>query len=587
MTLFSRLVNWTSTELMKLSLIIVILAATWSLYRLEFFRVHDFTHAARISEMARALNEGHFPVRWSQNLGFGFGMPLFNFYAPLPYYVGAVLFNLGLDVVLVIKLLYLICTILTTWGAFQLGKEWFGRWGGVLAAAALTLAPYRAVNLFVRGSLSEAWAIAFLPIIIWAMTRIVKQQKSGWSWLIFGLVGLFLSHNITTMLFAPILLIVGLGLLIIQFWPVHSKFEWQNFIKVVSNLLTADLMSLGLAAFYLMPAFLEKDLTKFQTTIISGYFDYRLHFLYIRQFFNPTWMYGGSGWGPNDGISFYLGTGQLLAIFILLLLLGTKALEIVRTHKFTWSRNYNFILIGFLVAGLGLFMSLEKSVKIWQAINVLAYSQFPWRWLSPAIVGIAILAAAVPAVLAKKWWRSLLLVLVWLVVVVGNMASFRPEAYLAESQGYYYTDPAKIQSAMSDILPDYIPLQMAEKLVPPQKLWLNPDLGEDNIEVLVNRTHEKLFRIKSLAPVNLDVALADFPSWQLEIDGQKSVKAQGALGNIQVAIPAGEHLIGIVWAGSQLENLSNSISLVSLIILISLKVYQIQTLANDKKNNYD
>lgn len=575
MTVFSRIINWTSVGLMKVSLLIVILAATWSLFRPEFFKIHDFTHAARISELARALNEGHFPVRWSQNLGFGYGMPLFNFYAPLPYYVGAGLFNLGLDIVLVIKLLYLICTILTAWGGFQLGKEWFGRWGGVLAAAALTLAPYRAVNLFVRGSLSEAWAIAFLPVILWGMTKVIRHQKTGWSWLVIGLVGLFLSHNITTMLFVPIFLIVGLSLLLLEFWPKTAMFDWLGFFKAIFNLATAGLMSLGLAAFYLIPAFLEKDLTKFQSTIISGYFDYRLHFLYIRQFFNPAWMYGGSGWGPNDGISFYLGTGQLFGVLLLIFVLASQVYRIFKHQEFNWSKNFNLVLIGIGVTGFSLFMSLEKTSKIWQTISILALAQFPWRWLATAIIGMTIIVAALPAFLPKKWWRSLLLALVWLVIVVGSTSDFRPESYLKETEGYYYTQPAKIQSAMSDILPDYIPIQMAKNLTPPQNLWLNLDLTK-NIEVLINRTQEKLIKLKSATPVKLDIALADFPSWQVEIDGQTVAKNQGVLGNIQVTVPAGEHFVGVVWVGSQIENLSNYISLISLILLISMGVYKIQ-----------
>jgi hypothetical protein len=39
-------------------------------------------------EMERSLQRFEFPVRWSANFGFGYGMPLFNFYAPLPYYLG-------------------------------------------------------------------------------------------------------------------------------------------------------------------------------------------------------------------------------------------------------------------------------------------------------------------------------------------------------------------------------------------------------------------------------------------------------------------------------------------------------------------
>src|SRR5258706_14692287 len=68
--------------------ILTVLITMRSILGPSFFRPHDYTHAARLVEMQRSLQAGELPVRWSRNFGFGYGMPLFNFYAPLPYYFG-------------------------------------------------------------------------------------------------------------------------------------------------------------------------------------------------------------------------------------------------------------------------------------------------------------------------------------------------------------------------------------------------------------------------------------------------------------------------------------------------------------------
>ena len=68
--------------LVSLSLLLVIVASSWALLKPGMFDVHDFIHGVRITEMTSALQEGQFPVRWSQNFGYGYGMPLFEFYAP-------------------------------------------------------------------------------------------------------------------------------------------------------------------------------------------------------------------------------------------------------------------------------------------------------------------------------------------------------------------------------------------------------------------------------------------------------------------------------------------------------------------------
>ncbi|NMB56436.1 hypothetical protein GYA19_00685, partial [Candidatus Beckwithbacteria bacterium] len=48
-----------------------------------YFGVHDFTVGARLFEQHQTILDGQFPPRWAKDLGFGYGMPLFQFYAPL------------------------------------------------------------------------------------------------------------------------------------------------------------------------------------------------------------------------------------------------------------------------------------------------------------------------------------------------------------------------------------------------------------------------------------------------------------------------------------------------------------------------
>src|SRR3990167_10703069 len=70
-----------------------------------FFPIHDNTQIQRVYEMGNALRSGMFPVRWSENLGYGYGYPLFNFYAPLAYYAGSVFYFLGFDALNAAKLM--------------------------------------------------------------------------------------------------------------------------------------------------------------------------------------------------------------------------------------------------------------------------------------------------------------------------------------------------------------------------------------------------------------------------------------------------------------------------------------------------
>lgn len=558
-----------------LLLTVLLVASHWSLLHTSlFFRVHDFTHAARISELARALADGHFPVRWSENFGYGYGMPLYNFYAPLPYYIGATFYLLGVDVVTSIKLLYLLAGLITIIAGYHLGKAWFGRWGGILTSAAFVLAPYRAVNLFVRGALSEAWAMAFLPLIFFGITKVVRQDLTGWKWLVIGLTGLFLSHNITTLLFAPIAAIVCLVLLLNEWLAAKRSWTVQAWVRRIGWLASGFVLAAMLAAFYLVPAFIEKDLTKFEATILAGYFNYRLHFLYLRQFITPFWGYGGSGWGPVDGISFFLGFGQWFGIALVGI---TSLAQLLKQKQKINLRNFILPALAGLVFVIGAFFSLERSIKIWAALPFLAFAQFPWRWLSIATLGLALVVGSLGFLLPKAWWRTPLLFLLLIGIILGSTSYFRPETYLSNANALYYTDPALIQKNMSDILPDYIPKQMAKKLTPPTKPWLNSNLSDKEAEVLVDRTHEKLYKVVVSQPTKFETVVADFPAWAVEIDGMPAEKITGSIGTVSVLIPQGTHQVGVYWRGTVIENYSNLASLLGLVFVLGLGLYFAQS----------
>ena len=217
---FTALTRRFSEVVIVVIITLLVLATSWPLVAPQFFRVHDYVHAARVAEITRAMQDGQFPVRWSANFGYGYGMPLFEFYAPLPYYFGALWYWLGMDIVLVLKVLYLTCNIGTAVGAYWLGRRLGGRSAGVLVSAMITLAPYRAVNLYVRGSLSEAWAIMMAVFVLCGVLAVVRRERQSWVFLTLGLIGLMLSHNLTTMMFIPVSVILAAS-----WWWWRARFD--------------------------------------------------------------------------------------------------------------------------------------------------------------------------------------------------------------------------------------------------------------------------------------------------------------------------------------------------------------------------
>src|SRR3989339_622315 len=89
--------------------------------------IHDDQQIARLFLFDKALKFGQFPVRWVDELGFGFGYPLFVFYPPLVYMVGEMFHFLGFGFIDSIKLVFFNSIFFSGIAMYVLIKELWGR----------------------------------------------------------------------------------------------------------------------------------------------------------------------------------------------------------------------------------------------------------------------------------------------------------------------------------------------------------------------------------------------------------------------------------------------------------------------------
>jgi len=568
-----------------LLLTLMILLVSWALFSPNMFRAHDYVHAARIAEMSRILDSGQIPPRWSQNFGFGYGMPLFSFYAPLPYFLGALFTRLNISVTTSIKLLFIISHLVTVIGMYRLGKKWFGLTGGILAASLMVLAPYRAVNIYVRGALSELWGMMTIPWILLSIELIVEQTVSAaknkalltfWRADVLMLAGwlsvLLLSHNITAIILLPLLVFWQI-IITLKYWLTSAdkrKF-WKGWWRAIWRLIMAALLGLGLASFYVWPAILEKNLTQVDALILGGYFDYHLHFLYLRQFFQINWGYEGSAWGPDDGLSFFLGYGQILGLALLSIWLFWRLVKWLKTDRGKKIPQVKLILslcLWLAVGGLILF-STFKSQWLWQALPIMEYIQFPWRFIG---VVLPVLALAVASLLQLVPKYLKFVVFTSLLLATGlNYRFFKPSDDRDYTPIFYYTDETRIREEMSGILPDYIPKSLNYEDLDPATniIWQGLDQFK-SFSVLVDKTDAHLFEVEADEPVDLIFSIADYPGFEVEVDGQFQQHQVNQSGLIEIQIPTGQHQVGILWTETKLRLLADSISILSLLLWLGL-----------------
>lgn len=78
-------------------LLLVTIPSYISLLRSGFFPIHDDLPVVRQYAVEVCLRDGQIPCRWTEELGYGYGYPLMNFYPPLPYLVGLIPRAMGLS----------------------------------------------------------------------------------------------------------------------------------------------------------------------------------------------------------------------------------------------------------------------------------------------------------------------------------------------------------------------------------------------------------------------------------------------------------------------------------------------------------
>jgi hypothetical protein len=99
-------------------------------------------HIFRIAEIGHSLRAGNLYPRWAANFYYGYGYPIFNYYAPLTYHLGnwMTLFQPEWAVAGA-KMLFIAAALLGAAGAYLLGRDFGGQGGGVLGAATFACSP--------------------------------------------------------------------------------------------------------------------------------------------------------------------------------------------------------------------------------------------------------------------------------------------------------------------------------------------------------------------------------------------------------------------------------------------------------------
>lgn len=543
--------HWPVLSLLILSLLIV-----WPTFLLGYFSHHDDLQVMRIFEMRRCLEDLQIPCRWVPDLGFGNGFPLFNYYGVFPYYLGAIL-SLVLGFVGAAKALFFISLILGGVTMYLLARELFGKVPGFLAALFYTFAPYRALDSYVRGAVTESFSLSLIPLVFYFCLRLIRKNSVGnFLGLALSLGAFLTTHNIMTMFFMlPLLVWVG-------YWLLWER--CKHYLVVAGSFL----LGVGLAAFFLLPAFLEQSLIQTET-LTRFYMDFRVHFVTFKQLFlNRSWEYGASVLGPWDGMSFQVGWPHWWMVVVSLLMAGYLVLTgSIKKNCQLWGLGTMLVAV-FMVAT---FMSHNKSAFVWENIPLLWYAQFPWRFLSLSIFSASLLSGWVVMFIKGKG-QYLVTFLLGFLVVWLNWGYFRPEKFYPLSDQEKLSGRLWLEQQRASIL-DYLPKTALEprEPAPTQPVVVS---GKADVANFVKQSNRWEFRIDVDKSSVVEMPIFDFPNWQVEVNGEKITHSnRNFLGRISLNLAPGSYKVVGKFQDTPTRAVSNFISALSWLIILLILSY--------------
>jgi hypothetical protein len=354
------------------SLILLLLPAAQPLLTTDFTCGYDNSfHLWRSVQIASCLRQGYIYPRWAPDMAHGYGLPLFIFHSPLTAYVAALLNLAGLAWPVAINAVFLVGMLSAGWFIFMLARDLFGPLAGFVAAAAYVYAPFQAYDVFNRGSMSESFAWAFLPLVLWAVHRwAIYRERRFLPLAVAGLAGLVLTHILFAFLCVPLL----------AAWVFVEGYVTRDW-RTIGRGALAGLLGLGACAFFWLPGLAERGWVQTGRLLGTWVFDYRYNFLDLSQLLappriaDPTLM---NDWPPK-------ALGMFPALIALL--------PLVRWRGFDRPTRWRVALL--LASTIGFaFLTLPVSRPLWDHLPLLPYIQFPWRFLGPAAFCAALLAAA-------------------------------------------------------------------------------------------------------------------------------------------------------------------------------------------------
>lgn len=528
-------------------------------------------HLLRLTQLDHLIQQGVLYSRWAPDMAHGYGLPLFNFYAPLSYYLAEAISLIGPGVYFGMRL----TLALAVWGGgfsmYRLARDHFSHHGALLAAIAYLYAPYQGYDIYFRGNLAEAVAWPLLPLALWAMGRLVRSGSRGWLVAAaFSYAIVLLTHNVFALIFSPLLALYA---------AAEATSQYANG-QMRPRLLQAGLslsLALGLSAFFWFPAMAEQTFVHIDRLLVPPVFVYWNNFLSLGELLTLPRSIHPDLLNPSPP----RGLGL---VPVLVATLGLGGLRWWRSSGSADSRSRQILFFALALA-VYTFLMLPLSQPLWDRAPLLPFVQFPWRLLGPAAVCLAMLVAAAGDWLATRpRWGQALWALVAAALILTALFWFQPRycpglenPTAANIISYEQATVTIGTTAKGEYLPvtvprfppepEVAPAPFAAETLPSQVSIISQDARPLRIEAVLQASESQVVRLNQF----------HYPGWRVWVDDEiVPITPDPDFGLITFRLPAGQHQVRATFGETPLRLVADGVSLLCLLILLTLAGWHIR-----------
>ncbi len=548
-----------------LAVVFIIILSIFSLrdlYKAGFYTSHDGIHqVVRLYYFNQALSDGQIPPRWAGGLLNGYGYPLFVFSYQLPWLLAQPFRLLNLSVFESIKAVFLLGYCLSGVTMYFFLKKLVGRGGSLVGTVIYLFAPFRFSNIFVRAAIGDATVFIFPPFLFLSLYSLQIKNKISWPWIVLGAVslsGMLLSHAMVFLFY------------FLAFW-LYCLFVavYRKKINLIISSVVITILTFGLSAYYFLPSFVEKNLTKFSQ--IMGPAHLGQYFLSLKELVYSTWGYGVMH-SPEGAMSLQLGFAQWLSVVLFILLVLFLHKKINRKSFFPESLIFLFIFV------ITIFLMLPASKIFWQSFSRIMVVDFPWRILSLTVFTSSVLAAFFIAGLPNKRLKFIFGFMLIFLAFYANRNHLRINQVLDWPLDFCLK-LERTTNTYDEYTPKWVNFDATKKA--PSKI--ETSIPSTDLKIREERSNYLSFSLDLPKETKVRINTVYYPGWEVFVDGQPTA-IQYDQGVIEFPVKSGKTEIVSRFRETPLRLFSDLLTVLTLSVIIYGFVIAIRRLAKKQSH---